>query len=82
MFKNIKFLDIMQPTIKSTGLGVGLNYKINLPKLETIKIKDISQLNYFIDLKLLRNIETINWDKIITFDGIFDPKEIFELKII
>ena len=51
IFKNIKSLDIMGPNFTEK-----ITQKINLPQLESLKVRDTMQLVHFTGLKLLKSI--------------------------
>ena len=63
MFKNIKTLKFNFDVELNES---EINQKIHLPKLKELKIKKISKLNYFTDLRSLKIIE-ITWLDVIDY---------------
>jgi len=79
IFKNIRTLDI-------SSILNELNYdkekfKINLPKITNLSIRHSSDLENFIELKLLRSIFIYKFDIFDKIAEVFDPSQIFDLKI-
>ena len=58
-----------------------LNKKINLPKLQTLSIKNSKDLRYFIGLESLKKIIIGHFYKIDNIEQIMDPTKIVELDI-
>ena len=58
-----------------------ITQKITLPKLESLKVSNTTQLVCFTGLKLLKNIGIYDWNEMIDLDGIFDPSKILYLQI-
>ena len=58
-----------------------ITQKITLPKLESLKVRNTSQLVCFTGLKLLTNIVIGDWNEMIDLDDIFDPSKILDLEI-
>ena len=58
-----------------------ITQKITLPKLESLKVRNTSQLVCFAGLKLLTNIDIDYWNEMIDLDDIFDPSKILDLQI-
>ena len=58
-----------------------ITQKITLPKLESLKVTNTSQLVCFAGLKLLTNIGIGDWNEMIDLDDIFDPSKILYLQI-
>ncbi len=76
IFKNIKTLEITDLEFRFE-----FKYKINLPMLVFLKIKDSSVLHHFSDLKSLRKIFFGFYETIFNIEKVIDPLQIIEISI-